>query len=194
MTKKIFILVALFAGLGLKAQDVSLTAEAPRVVRVGEQFRLSYTVNARPSSFVAPEITDFYVLSGPNQSTSTSLQIINGRRTSSYTITYTYYLQATGQGKFTVPPAKVIVENQEYTSNPVEIEVLGGEDSAGQPRTQQEGQAQAPEDVDLSDELHEIETGEDVPVKVEHLRNVWCHAILMKDEIGLIHIVETVRD
>jgi hypothetical protein len=157
VSKKAGIIAALLVGLNLchgyalQAQDVSLTADAPKVVRVGEQFRLSYTVNARPSSFTAPEITDFYVLSGPNQSTSSSIQIINGRRTSSYTITYTYYLQATGAGKFTIPPARVIVDKEEYSSNPVDIEVLAAEGS-GQGAGTQQGVEQT-QDVDLSEEL-----------------------------------------
>ena len=65
-------------GSHLEAQEVSVTAEAPRVVQAGEQFRLTYSVNARPSSYMAPEITDFYVISGPNQGSSTSIQIVNG--------------------------------------------------------------------------------------------------------------------
>jgi len=156
MTRYVTILLVFFVGLPLEAQEVRISAEAPRVVRVGEQFRLSFAVNARPSSFSAPEITDFYVLSGPNQSTSTSIQIVNGKRTSSYTITYTYYLQATGEGKFTIPAAKVIVDKKEYSSNPVEIEVIGAEGSAqggtstrpgGTTGTKQTG------DIDVTDEL-----------------------------------------
>ncbi len=140
----------------LGAQDVQLTADAPRVVRVGEQFRLSYVVNARPSSFSQPEISDFYIISGPNQSTSSSIQIINGRRTSSYTITYTFYLQATGAGKFTIPPAKVVVEKKEYTSGAVEVEVVGGEGAtqSGSTATQEGGTGtQQAQDPDLSEEL-----------------------------------------
>jgi hypothetical protein len=134
------------------AQDVSITATAPNVVKVGEQFRLNYVINARPSSFGAPEISDFYVLSGPNQSTSQSIQIINGRRTSSVTITYSYYLQATGEGKFTIPAATAVVDNKNYTSNTVEIEVIAGEKPPDktQPST---SQSQQPEDIDVSGEL-----------------------------------------
>jgi hypothetical protein len=99
-------------------------------------------------------MNDFYVLSGPNQSTSTSIQLINGRRTSSYTITYTYYIQATGAGKFTIPPAKVVVDKKEYASGLLEIEVVGAEGSqegaTGQGGT---SSSQAEADVDLSEEL-----------------------------------------
>ncbi len=137
------------------AQEISLSAKAPRVVRAGEQFRMSYTVNERPSSFSPPEITDFYVLSGPNKSASTSIQIVNGRRTSSYNITYTYYIQATGPGKFTIPPAKVIVDKKEYTSKSLEIEVTASEGS-GQPTATGQGSgksARQSEDVNKSEEL-----------------------------------------
>lgn len=154
MNKYILILLVLCGGITLEAQEVSLTADAPRVVRVGEQFRLSFSVNARPTSFTPPVISDFYVLSGPNQSTSSSIQFINGKRTSSYTITYTYYLQATGKGKFTIPPAKVIVDKQEYTSGSVEVEVIGEESESGT-TTQPGGETGSgqQQETDISDEL-----------------------------------------
>lgn len=120
----IFLVISCFSAA---AQDVTFTADAPRVVEVGEQFRLTFTLNARPSSFNPPDITDFYVLSGPNQSTSTSFQIINGKSSQSITISYTYYLQATTQGTFTIGPASTMVDRKEYSSNPVTVEVVEGE-------------------------------------------------------------------
>jgi uncharacterized membrane protein len=147
----IFILnVILFGTLSINGQDVQVTAEAPRVVRVGEQFRLTFTVNARPSSFNAPDIKDFYVLSGPNQSTSTSFQMINGKTSQSITISYTYYLQATSLGKFTIDPATVVVENKEYTSNLSEVEVVGDQQVApaqqGQPSQSQQSDPEVPQE------------------------------------------------
>ncbi len=146
------LLLFLITGSNLWAQNVSITATAPNVVKVGEQFRLNYVINAKPSSFGAPEISNFYVLSGPNQSTSQSIQIINGRRTSSVTITYSYYLQATGEGDFTIPAATAVVENKNYTSNTVKIEVIKGENPAGttQPSI---SQTQQPQDIDVSEDL-----------------------------------------
>ena len=142
----------LLGAFPVRAQEVSFTASAPRVVRVGEQFRLNYVVNASPASFDAPSISDFYVLSGPNQSSSRSIQIINGRSTSSVTITYTYILQATGEGEFTIDPAKVTVEGRETLSNSVNVEVIAGEQSnqPAQPGTQPSEQTM---DIDVSDEL-----------------------------------------
>jgi len=132
----IYVLLLIFC-FNTRAQDVSFTAEAPRVVEVGEQLRLTFTLNARPSSFTPPEITNFYILSGPNQSTSTSFQIINGKSSQSITITYTYYLQATTQGTFTIGPVTAVVDRKKYSSNPVTIEVVGGQ----KPATSRQNQA-----------------------------------------------------
>ncbi len=126
------------------AQDVQFTADAPRVVEMGEQFRLTYTLNARPSSFNPPDISDFYIISGPNQSTSTSFQIINGKSSQSITVTYTYYIQATTVGKFTIPPAIAVVDKKEYSSNPVSVEVVGEQKSAPSGQQDQETSSAQP--------------------------------------------------
>ena len=107
----------LMQGFVVSGQDVQFVASAPAVVRVGEQFRLDYTLNGAHSSFQGPGLNDFYLLSGPNKSSSTSIQIINGRRTQSITITYTYYLQATREGKFTIEPASCVIDKNQYSSN-----------------------------------------------------------------------------
>jgi len=55
-----------------------LTANAPQQVAVGQQFRLSYTVNTQDvSGFRVGQIPDaFEVLMGPSQSSQSSFQII----------------------------------------------------------------------------------------------------------------------
>ncbi len=118
-------------------QGISVQGSAPGAVRSGEQFRLSYTVNANPSSFNGPALNDFYLLSGPNRSSSTSISIVNGRRTQSTTITFTYYLQATKQGKFTIAPATATVDRKQYQSNAVTVEVVKGSSAPSQQQQQQ---------------------------------------------------------
>jgi hypothetical protein len=127
--KNISGIILLFTGL-VRAQDVSFTAEGPGVVEAGEQFMVSFSANARPSSFKAPDMKDFYVLSGPNQSTSSSVQFINGKMSQSVTISYTYYLQASNPGTFNIPPAIIIVDKKEYNSNSLTIEVVGKKDQS----------------------------------------------------------------
>ncbi len=124
MKKIILLLIHLFVYGSLQAQDITLTAQAPSVVAVGEQFTISWTANARGGEFIAPEINDFYVLSGPQTSFSQSTQIIQGKVTTTISNTYTYYLQATKEGKFNIPSGKYTVKNDEYLSEPVDIEVV----------------------------------------------------------------------
>jgi len=150
MRKIIIILVQLLYAYGLFSQDVTLTVDAPAFVAVGEQFRLSWTVNSRSGEFEAPEIKDFYVLSGPQTSFSQSTQIINGKVTSTISNTYTYYLQSNKEGKFTIPPAKYRVKNEDYLSESVEIEVVR-EDQAVNRQDDTQGGGAGGQSVSASD-------------------------------------------
>ena len=69
----------------------TLTGSAPSHVAVGEQFRLSYTVNTQDvSDFRAGNIPEeLDVLIGPNRSMQSSYQMINGHTSSTSSITYT---------------------------------------------------------------------------------------------------------
>ena len=114
----------------LSFAQVTFKATAPRVVAVGEQFRLSYSVNAKGSNFSQPDFGKFSVLSGPNVSSSSSVQIINGNMTQSVSYTYNYIMMATAEGKFTIPPASVVVKGKTYQSNALTIEVVKGSATA----------------------------------------------------------------
>ncbi len=121
------LLAVLLSGLALEAQEVSFTARAPKVVSTGERFRLVYSVNAQGTDLEAGPFEGFGVLSGPSQSTSTSVQIFNGQMQQKVELSYTYILEASKEGKFTIPPARITVADQEYTSKAVTIEVVKGQ-------------------------------------------------------------------
>ena len=95
----------------------TLTGRAPGQVAVGEQFRLSYTVNTDDArNFRAGDIPDaFDVLMGPSTSTQSSFQMVNGHTSSSSSITYTYILSARQNGSFTIPAAHVSVGGSDAT-------------------------------------------------------------------------------
>lgn len=114
----------LFASGFILAQDITLQAYAPNLVEVGEQFSLSFTLNAKPSEFKAPSISDFEILAGPSTSSSTSIEVINGKVTQSQSYTYTYILAASKEGKFTIEPAEAVVGKERIRSNSVVIEVV----------------------------------------------------------------------
>ena len=94
MRKLIFLLITLVAVTTQAWADgkVVFTASAPDAVVVGDQFRLSYTVNTiKVRDFRVPSIKGFDVLMGPNR--SQRMQSINGVTNNS--ITFTYILMAT---------------------------------------------------------------------------------------------------
>lgn len=109
------------------AQDIVVTTDAPSVVQVGQQFRVTWTVNSRNGSLEAPDFKDFYKLMGPQSSFSQSTSIVNGKVTSTIKNSFIYYLQATKEGKFTLDRAKYILKNKEYFSTPKTIEVVAAD-------------------------------------------------------------------
>ena len=114
----------LITALALNAQDVVLEAEYPSAVEAGQQFSLSWTVNAGGGQFSAPSFEGFYKLMGPQTSYSSSTQFINGKVTQQTTNSYTFYLQALEAGTFVIAPAAYTVRNKTYYSDSIRIEVI----------------------------------------------------------------------
>jgi hypothetical protein len=110
----------------LNGQDVEFTASAKTNVQTGEQFRVVYSLNQQASDFSGPPFENFRVLSGPNQSTNQSYQIVNGKVSQSFTVTYTYYVQAVKEGVFSFAPATATIKGKRYESNGLQITVTQG--------------------------------------------------------------------
>lgn len=122
----LILLLYVVGGTRLIAQDVSFTADAPTVVEVGEQFRLSYSLNKQGEELQLPALKGFEVLAGPSMSSSFSSSIINGKVTSSSEYIYTYVLEATTEGEYTIDPATIKVDGKQMKSNAVTIKVVKG--------------------------------------------------------------------
>lgn len=126
MRKYIFLILMISASLQMFAkEEVTLRASAPEVVVNGDQFRLTYTVNSQDvKDFLAPQAKGFDVLMGPSRSQQSNTQIINGKVSSSRSITYTYILMAVSEGTFNIPSASIEVDGEKIFSNPLTIKVL----------------------------------------------------------------------
>ena len=145
-------------------QAQTLTASAPSQVSVGEQFRLTYTVNTQDvDDFRAGNIPDaLEVLIGPNRSMQSSYQMINGHTSSSSSITYTYIVAAAKNGTYTIPPAHVTVGGKSIASRSLTIKVTGSA-AAGQGGAQSHRrQADEPEVRDAGTRI----SGSDLFIKV----------------------------
>jgi hypothetical protein len=130
MKKIAFITVLIFNIFFVFSENIQLTASAPKVVESGQQFEITFSINGNPSGFKPPDFKNFSVLGGPSNSSSTNVQIVNGRMSQSITNSYTYYLQAGNPGTYTIDPAKATVDGKNYTSNSISIEVVKGQASA----------------------------------------------------------------
>ncbi len=114
------------------ADNITVQGSAPSSWSVDEPFRLSYIVNERATDIVVPEVDGLRVLMGPSTSSSSSHSIVNGQVSSSRQTTFTYVLQASKTGNFTVPPATIVVNGNKYTSNAVNIKIVGEQQSSAQ--------------------------------------------------------------
>lgn len=137
------------------ADDVVFQAAAPKQVIIGKPFQLTYTVNQRAKDLRAPEMPDFDVLAGPYTSQSSSTSFVNGKRTSSFTLTFTYTLMPRTVGDFSIAPAQITVGHDQFRSNGLKIKVLPADEtpaSASQQGTSQPA-AQSASDRSASDNI-----------------------------------------
>lgn len=128
--------VLLMGALCAWADDVTFQASAPKQVVLGKPFQISFSVNQRAKDLRAPEMTDFDVLAGPYTSQSSSTSFVNGQRTSTFNQTFTYTVMAQKEGTFTIAPATITVEHQQYRSNGLKITVLPADEEPAQQQQQ----------------------------------------------------------
>ncbi len=133
MRKIVLLFICITTAIATWADEkITFTAAAPEVVVSGDQFRLTFTVSTQKvRDFRAPNIKDFEVLMGPNQSRQSSTQMINGNVTTSSTITFTYILMAGKEGTYTIPGATVVADGKNTISNSVTIKVLPPDQTGG---------------------------------------------------------------
>ncbi|NSW94051.1 MAG: protein BatD [Bacteroidales bacterium] len=141
--------------LTAKGQEISVEVEYPEVVRAGEQFTISWTINSGEGQFTAPSFDGFYKLMGPQTSFSSSTQIINGKITRETKYTYVYYLQAVKEGKYVIGPGKLTLKNKTFSSDSARIEVISGTSARRQPPAQQAvpGKDEADQNIATDEEI-----------------------------------------
>jgi hypothetical protein len=141
-----------FAVFSVHAEQTKFVMSSPNAVEMGQQFRLTFTINERGSNLQLPPglTSNFDVLMGPSTGQSTSIQTINGRTTSEVTFSYTYILRAKSEGEFEIRPATIEVDGKVMESNSLKIQVVPAQ---SQPQTQQQtprgGESQGSQSVDL---------------------------------------------
>ncbi len=142
MSKKtiLIFLCALMAPFAFRAQEASIKVSAKSQVSVGEQFKIAFEANADGKKFTPPSFDGFSVVGGPFNSSSSSVQIINGSMSRSVSHTYSYVLRAEKEGSFTIGSATLVVDGDVVKSDPYQITVVpASEDSSPAPQGGQQG-------------------------------------------------------
>lgn len=126
VVRSLFACVAIFAVLAAVVHAQSVKAHISKnPVGLEEEFELSFsyeTKSASPVEFIPPNLGNFYVFSGPNESRNMSLVNTDLRVNGSYS----YILTAKKEGTFEIPGAIMKIEGKTYRTNSVKVIVEKG--------------------------------------------------------------------
>ncbi len=118
--KYFYIFILLLTVQNTLAQVTFKTTVSKNHLGLNERFRIEFSMDKQGGDdFTPPSFNNFKVLAGPSQSTSFSS--INGK--SSFKQTYTYIIQPTIKGNFTISSASIIYRGETLKSNTVRITV-----------------------------------------------------------------------
>ncbi len=161
--KRFILIFALLAAATAALAQNSIKVQVPNVVAADEQFNLSFIIEGEnaPSDFSWSEGDDFQLVWGPQKGTSTSITIVNGKRTRSVQHTYTYVLIPRKSGTFVIPTATATVKGDKISSPRTSIEVVadgasssgssgGGSQSQGSASSSGQSSSQAAASGDIS--------------------------------------------
>lgn len=94
-------------------------------ILLGNRFEVSFSLdNASGQNFQPPSFDGFYIVSGPNQSSSFSM--INGE--TSQSLTYSYYLEPKEAGNYFIEVASIDTGDETLYTLPIEVVVLPNPD------------------------------------------------------------------
>lgn len=126
-TYSFFFIINFYFAAALSGQTIRCEATVDRTtIEAGETFTLSVEVSG--DDVDVRGIPELPALKGiellyPNPGESTSIQIINGRKSESKS--FQFFLRASQTGRLTIPPIKVHNAGTEYQTQPITIEVVG---------------------------------------------------------------------
>ncbi len=125
MRRTSLLFVLFISILSLQAKEVRFEASATsQKVELDKPFQLIYTINTSAEDFQAPDFPYFDILAGPFKSISSYSSNVNGRKSHTTTLTFTFTLIPTKKGKFKIPSASIMADGKRVLSNVLTIEVV----------------------------------------------------------------------
>jgi len=145
--KKLALLFTIFLHTLLAAQDVKFEAKVSKnSLGLNENLQISFAFNQDGDHFSPPDFEGFRLVGGPFQSTSYSW--VNGVK--SFNRSFTYILQPTKKGTFTIKSASIEFNNEIYKTAPIKISVT---DAIQQPKDPNSPDYKAGEGIHLVAEV-----------------------------------------
>ena len=122
--KIFFVLILVFQTLSF-SQTFTASVENSKI-GLNDEFQVSFTFSADNvngvQNFSPPDFSNFYILSGPNQ--STSMQFINGVASGSKS--FSYILKGKSLGTAKIGSASVVSDGKTYKTEPITVEFVKG--------------------------------------------------------------------
>ncbi len=125
--RRILLILASLSAFAVQALgQSSIGVNVQNLVALDEQFNITFTIEGehRPSSFEWEPSGDFQMVWGPQKGTSTSISIVNGKKTQTSQTTYTYVLMPKSTGTFQLPAATATVKGERISSRSVSVQVV----------------------------------------------------------------------
>jgi hypothetical protein len=145
--KKLVLLFTIFLHTLLAAQDVKFEAKVSKnSLGLNENLQVSFAINQDGDNFSPPDFEGFRLVGGPFQSTSYSW--VNGVK--SFNRSFTYILQPTKKGTFTIKSASIEFNDEIYKTAPIKISVT---DAIQQPKDPNSPDYKAGEGIHLIAEV-----------------------------------------
>lgn len=134
--RTLFLLLSLLLPLSLLAQTIRV--EVPQTVVQGTPFQLSYTYSGSEDfeRVTEPKVTGLQVLYGPARQQMSSYQNINGRSSSTSSVSLTFTLLAEHTGNISIPAVTAILGGKRVTIHGATVRVLPPDKNAPSARSQ----------------------------------------------------------
>ncbi len=140
MNKLVYISILCFL-LSVSAEAQKFIASVSKnTVAVGEQFKLSFKLDAKGDNFRPPNLQQFRVYSGPNQ--SSSMKWVNG--VVSNATTYSYILSPKSTGELSIGSASISFDGNSYSSEPIKVKAIQANQQNQQAKPQQQSKKSQP--------------------------------------------------
>ena len=134
--RTLLLLLALLLPLSLGAQTIRV--EVPQTVVQGTPFQLSYTYSGSEDfeRVTEPKTAGLQVLYGPARQQMSSYQNINGRSSSTSSVSLTFTLLAEHTGNISIPAVTAILGGKRVTVHGATVRVLPPDKNASSARSQ----------------------------------------------------------